>query len=87
MIIAALLCTGLLAADTSPSKAPSADDFKLYQTAKAQTGRDADAHVRLALWCEAHGLDAERLEQLALAILADPQHAVARGLMGLVRGC
>src|SRR5439155_11458604 len=47
-------------------------------------GRDADAHVKLALWCETHGLEAERLEHLALAVLADPSHATARGLLGLV---
>ena len=47
-------------------------------------GRDADAHVRLALWCEAHGLHAERLKHLAIAALIEPGHATARGLMGLV---
>jgi hypothetical protein len=40
--------------------------------------------VRLALWCEAHGLTAERLHHLTLAVLADPKNAAARGLMGLV---
>ena len=35
------------------------------EAALAQVGRDADAHVRLALWCEAHGLSAERLKHLA----------------------
>src|SRR5689334_3935441 len=32
-----------------------------FEAALAAVGRDADAHVRLALWCEAHGLDAERV--------------------------
>ena len=36
------------------------------------------------LWCEAHGLTAERAKHLALAVLSDPAHATARGLMGLV---
>ena len=52
--------------------------------AKTSVGRDAEAHVRLALWCEAHGLQAERLKHLALAVLTDPTNATARGLMGLV---
>ena len=55
-----------------------------YEAARAKAGRDADAHVRLALWCESHGLEAERLKHLAIAVLADPSHATARGLMGLV---
>src|SRR5262249_52813658 len=40
--------------------------------------------VKLALWCEAHGLHSERLKHLALAVLADPKNTTARGLMGLV---
>ena len=43
-----------------------------------------DAHVRLALWCESHGLTAERLKHLSLAVLYDPSNMLARGLMGLV---
>ena len=55
-----------------------------YQAARAGVGRDPDAQVRLALWCEAHGLEAERIKHLSLAALADPTHAPARALMGLV---
>ena len=51
---------------------------------RASAGRDADAQVRLALWCEAHGLERERLKHLAMAVLADPSNVMARGLMGLV---
>ncbi len=51
---------------------------------KAAAGRDAGAQVRLALWCEAHGLERERVRHLAVAVLADPSNAMARGLMGLV---
>ena len=40
--------------------------------------------MKLALWCEAHGLTAERTKHLALATLLDPLHATARGLLGLV---
>lgn len=82
MIATLLLGAGLLAAEPA---APAGDDFlKTYETARAAVGRDADAHVKLALWCEARGLTAERARHLALAVLTDPGHAAARGLMGLV---
>ena len=55
-----------------------------YKSAAAAARRDPDAQVRLALWCEAHGLTAERLKHLSLAVLYDPSNALARGLMGLV---
>src|SRR3954447_844792 len=84
MLRVVLLCAGVIGADPSAPAAPSPDDLQTYQAAQAQAGRDADAHVRLALWCEAHGLNAERLKQLALAVVLDPGHAAARGLLGLV---
>jgi hypothetical protein len=76
-----LLCAGLLAAGAAT---PPADVLAEYQPAAAAAGCDPDAHVRLALWCEAHGLDAERVKHLALAVLHRPGHPTARGLMGLV---
>ena len=51
---------------------------------QAKAGHDAKAHVRLALWCESHGMTAERMKHLAMAVLYDPSNALARGLMGLV---
>jgi hypothetical protein len=66
-----------------PAVLASADRAS-YESARKKAGHDANAHVRLALWCEAHGLDAERVKHLALAILYDPSHALARGLLGLV---
>ncbi len=71
-----LICAGLLG--LSP---PDPTD---YQAATVRAGRDAGAHVKLAVWCEAHGMNAERLKHLALALAIDPQNAAARGLMGLV---
>jgi hypothetical protein len=79
MGVLVLLCAGLVAVP-----APAADLLAEYRTAAAKVGRDPDAHVRLALWCEAHGLEAERIKHLALAVLASPSHPTARGLMGLV---
>ena len=65
-MITALLLSGAiglaaLAGDEPPSGSPA---LSAYQSAAAAAGRDADAHVRLALWCEAHGLTAERLKHL-----------------------
>ena len=65
--------------------APSASaDLDVYRAAKSKLGHEANAHVQLALWCEAHGLTSERMEQLAQAVMRDPRNAVARGLLGLV---
>src|SRR3954468_13545191 len=74
-----IVCVGLLA-----TSGPTADVLATYREAEAEVGRDPDAHVRLALWCEANGLQAERVKHLALAVLNDPSHPTARGLMGLV---
>ena len=58
--------------------------LETYRESLPFTAKTADAQVRLALWCEAHGLTAERLKHLSLAVLYDPSNALARGLMGLV---
>ncbi|WP_435020613.1 polymorphic toxin-type HINT domain-containing protein [Tundrisphaera sp. TA3] len=73
----------LLASGQAPDAAPAAP-LAEYEAKRAEAARDPDAQVRLALWCEAHGLQAQRFRHLALAVLADPSHATARGLMGLV---
>ncbi len=82
MTTTALLVLSLIAA--GPATGPSAEDLKAYDALKAQTGRDPAEQVRLALWCESRGLQTERLKHLALAVLADPTNAMARGLMGVV---
>ena len=66
-----------------PAKA-SGEDLAAYREARSRVGRDAESQIKLALWCETHGLNAERMEHLAIAIAADPSNAVARGLMGLI---
>jgi hypothetical protein len=78
-----LLGLAILAADPVAKPDP-ADIQGAYTRAAAKAGRDADAHARLALWCEANGLTAERTRHLALAVMTDPAHALARGLLGLV---
>jgi RNA polymerase sigma factor (sigma-70 family) len=69
---------------TPETPAEPSGDAKTYRRLAAGVGRSPDAQVRLALWCEAHGLIPERLKHLSLAVLLDPTHATARGLLGLV---
>src|SRR4051794_25788719 len=83
MITVSLVCAGLISVLPADSVV-SAEDLAAYEAARATVGRDADSHVKLALWCEAHGLQAERMKHLALAVLINPAHPKARGLMGLV---
>jgi hypothetical protein len=82
-MLATLLILRLIATAIEDS-APD-DPRAAYDAQRVGVGRDADAQVRLALWCERNGLDAERLQHLGLALLADPGHALARSLMGQVR--
>ena len=83
MPLVALVCVGLLgwADDTTP---PSSEVTAAYRQIEAKSGRTSDDQVRLALWCESHGMTAERVRHLSLAVLADPTNAAARGLAGLV---
>src|SRR5262245_21106558 len=83
-MIATLLVASSLLSALGPNESVSKTDLAAYEGAKAKVGRDADAHVKLALWCEAHGLTAERIKHLTLATLLDPTNATARGLLGLV---
>jgi hypothetical protein len=79
-------CLGLLLT-ISPSQGATDGASSLqaeYLSRKATAGLDAESQVRLALWCEEHGLAAERLEHLQAAIARDPGHALARGLLGEV---
>jgi hypothetical protein len=83
MLHVALLCATLLAAEAGDPPATSGD-IRAYEALKAKAGKDAPSQVKLALWCEAHGLDAERVNHLARAVLADPKNVTARGLLGLL---
>ena len=85
-MITALLLSGAIGLAMPAGDEPAANPSELaaYQSAAAAAGHDAGAHVRLALSCEAHGLTAERLEHLSLAVLYQPSNALARGLLGLV---
>src|SRR3954468_559938 len=80
----ALICAALLAGHPANDPDPPADLSTAYPEARARAGRSSAEQIRLALWCEAHGLTRERLNHLALAVLSAPANATARGLMGLV---
>jgi Pretoxin HINT domain len=86
MISTFILSVALLGAADRPAATTTAADAALdeYRAAVARTGKSADAQVRLALWCEAHGLTAERMKHLALAVLYEPSNVLARGLLGFV---
>jgi hypothetical protein len=80
MLCLLLAAVSSVAGFDGPMPAPDAT----YEQLRADAGRDAEAQVKLALWCESHGLEKERLRHLAVATMADPSNALARGLMGLV---
>jgi hypothetical protein len=80
MFASLLISTALLAQTASVSTSHN----EAFRAAEARAGHDPGALIELALWCEARGLDADRLNWLARAVLIDPKNARARGLMGLV---
>ena len=53
-----------------------------YEAKKAAAGPDAASQVQMALWCEEHGLRAERLDHLRAAVASDSGNTLARGLLG-----
>jgi tetratricopeptide (TPR) repeat protein len=83
MVHAILLYCMMLAGNGIPAEA-AAKDRPAYEAAAAKAGKNAAAHVQLALWCETHGMPAERIKHLDMALSLDPSNALARGLYGLV---
>ena len=77
----AFFVTGFAAQDAS---GPSTADKNTYEAVRAKAGQDPAALVKLALWCEAHGLSAERLKHLTEAIGIEPGNIAAQGLLGLI---
>ena len=52
MFAIVLLTCGLLSS-AGPDQAATRTDLSAYEAARSKIGHDADAHVKLALWCEA----------------------------------
>ncbi len=83
MLHAILLCLVLVGDGGKPAEATTADRAA-YDAAAAKAGKNPAAHVKLALWCETHGLSSERIKHLTIASSLDPSNALARALLGLV---
>jgi tetratricopeptide (TPR) repeat protein len=84
MLHAALLAVVMSGFAPGDAAGSSAADRKIYEAVRLKAGKDPAALVKLALWCEAHGLSAERSKHLMEAIGIDPSSAAARGLLGLI---
>jgi hypothetical protein len=84
MILSCAACVASIVVLAGADRSPIEGVREAYREAKATAGPGADAQVRLALWCEAHGLEAERIRHLGIAVMTDPANATARGLLGLV---
>ncbi len=84
MFSALLLSFVLLGADdgSGKQKPPTQDELARYDAAQEKAAGNAAAQVKLALWCEAHGLAAERAEHLRKAIANDPSNVLAHALLG-----
>ena len=80
-----LLALPILAVLTSQEPPrPSPADRHRFEAAKTEAGKDPANLVKLALWCETHGLRAERRAVLEEAVRLDPNQSAARGLLGQV---
>ncbi len=77
-----VLALALAASGDDAAGSTSKQDLADYQAARANAGKNAPDQVRLVLWCEAHGLSAERIKHLALAIAYDPSSALCAGSWG-----
>jgi hypothetical protein len=59
-----------------------ADLAEAYQFLRAQANLgDADEHLRLARWCQAHNLRREALAEVSAAVELQPDHAESRRLL------
>ena len=83
MLHTVVIVLGLVVSSPVEPAGTTASDLKTYEAVEPRQAATL-AHVRLALWCEAHGLAAERVRQLLRAIAIDPNQVTARGLLGLI---
>ena len=84
MLHVALFAVAMAAFTPDDASGPKTADRKTYEAVRIKAGQDPAALVKLALWCEAHGLTAERGKHLMEAIGIDRESAAARGLLGLI---
>jgi hypothetical protein len=74
----------LTPAPPASSAPPAKPVLAEYRVLRDRAGRDPDAQVRLALWCESRGMVAERATHLKTALEVDPTNQTARGLLSQV---
>ena len=85
MLALVALASALIAdAPAGPPPTPTTSVADAYAAARAAAAPSSAGQLRLAYWCEGRGLTVERGRHLALAVLADPTNAAARGLLGLI---
>ena len=84
MLHVGLLALVLSTYASGDAASQTAADRKVYEAVRVKAGKNPAALVKLSLWCEAHGLSAERAQHLMEAIGIDPGNVAARGLLGLV---
>jgi tetratricopeptide (TPR) repeat protein len=63
---------------------PTRAERQSYEAAKVAAGNSPAKLVKLALWCEAHGMRDEQRAVLDEAVRLDPNNKSARGLLGQV---
>jgi tetratricopeptide (TPR) repeat protein len=69
--------------DNSGKQKPlTPDELARYDAASEKAAGNGAAQVKLALWCDAHGLATERAEHLRKAIANDPSNVLAHALLG-----
>lgn len=56
-----------------------------YEQRRKKCANTAEAHFKLAQWCDRHDLGTEARDELERAIQLDPNHAAARERLGYVR--
>ena len=67
-----------------PADSPTQEELSAYQAAAAKADRDVLAHIRLASWCEIHGMQVERHKHLGSRLSSRPDHPAVHGLLGQV---
>jgi hypothetical protein len=82
MLCFTLLSCWLLTA--TPGDSPTPEELSAYQAAAAKAGENVAAHIRLASWCELHGMQIERHKHLGIALELAPDNPAVHGLLGQV---
>jgi hypothetical protein len=83
MVGLGMVCAVFLTFGDGSVEPARAEVWQTYEARRSEAGRDAAAHVRLAEWCGANGLEAERAKHLRQALVIDRTNARARELLGL----